>query len=164
MDMAAIAGAASALKAAYDLSKAALGAHDAAVIRAKISEMQGEISSALASAITAQTEQLALLKRVDELEKQVANRKAQDRELKRYELVELPPGVWIRRLKEGAAKPGEPIHPACPTCYGRREIQPLHRGETSSGVYDMTCKACGTVLRVGHFRASQLNYPTFPDA
>ena len=153
VDMTAITGAASTLKTAYDLGKAALSPHDAAVVKAKIAEMQGEISSALASAITAQTEQMALLKRVDELEKYLADRKAFDREMKRYELVELPPGILVRRLKESAAKPGEPIHCICPTCYGNGKNFPLHRGKTNQGQYDLTCHSCGTKLTAGDFVA-----------
>jgi hypothetical protein len=159
VDMAAIAGAASALKAAYDLSKAALSAHDAAVVRAKITEMQGEISSALASAITAQTDQMALLKRVDELEKNVADRKAWDREKRRYDLVQLPPGVWIRQLKESAAKPGEPVHPVCCNCYEQRKISPLQTSE-KLGTHYLTCNGCGATLELETHRRPplQLNY------
>lgn len=153
VDMAAITGAASALKTAYDLGKAALGAHDAAVVKAKISEMQGEIHSALSSAISAQTEQVALLKRVDKLEKQLADRKAFDRDMKRYELVELPPGIYIRQLKASAAAPGEPIHSICPTCHGNGKKFPLHKSEPNHGVYHLTCHSCGTKLSVGHFSA-----------
>jgi hypothetical protein len=69
VDMAAIASAATALRSAYELSKAALGVRDEAMIRAKVIEMQAEISSALAGAITAQTDQFAALDRVRELEK-----------------------------------------------------------------------------------------------
>lgn len=46
VDMTAITSAAGDLKAAYDLSKTAISVHDAAAIRAKVAEMQGEISSA----------------------------------------------------------------------------------------------------------------------
>src|SRR6266542_2735441 len=151
VDMAAIAGAAGALKSALDLAKTALGMRDPALIRAKISEMQGEISSALASAITAQTDQLAMLNRVGDLEKEVARFKAWDAEKDRYALEERPPGVFVWTLKQEAAKPGEPIHCICPTCYQRDKKSVLQAGETSHGAHELTCHECGTKLEVGHF-------------
>src|ERR1700676_1864317 len=99
IDMGAIVSAAGALKTAYDLSKAAIGLHDAALIRAKVTEMQGEISSALASAIEAQTAQMAMLKQVGDLEKEIANLKAWEDEKKRYALKKLDPGELVYSLK-----------------------------------------------------------------
>lgn len=123
VDMAAIAGTASALKAAYDLSKAAIGAHDAAAIRAKVSELQGEISSAIASAIAAQTDQLAMLKRVVDLEKEIADLEAWEAEKSRYELVRFDPGILVYSLKPDDEK-GEPPHYLCAACYtnGRKSF------------------------------------------
>jgi hypothetical protein len=116
VDMAAIASAAGALKTAYDLSKAAINAHDAAAIRAKVAEMQREISSALASAITAQTDQMAMLKRVGELEKEITDLKAWETEKAHYELKRFEPGVVVYSLKPDQAR-GEPAHELCPACY-----------------------------------------------
>ena len=81
VDMAAIAGAATSLKTAIDISKIALGLRDESLIRTKVLEMQGEISSALASAIAAQTDQLAILQRISDLEKEITQLKAWDAEL-----------------------------------------------------------------------------------
>ena len=86
VDMAAIAGAATSLKTAIDISKIALSLRDESLIRTKVLEMQGEISSALASAIAAQTDQLAILQRINDLEKEVAQLKAWDADKQRYEL------------------------------------------------------------------------------
>jgi hypothetical protein len=99
VDMSAIAGAAGALKSAYELSKAAVGLRDAALIREKVIEMQGEISSALAGAITAQTDELAMLKQVQALEAEVARLKAWEGEKPKYELVGLETGAVVYMLK-----------------------------------------------------------------
>jgi RNase P subunit RPR2 len=162
VDMAAIAGAASALKSAYDLSKAALSAHDHAVVRAKITEMQGEISAALASAITAQTEHMATLSRVRELEAELAERNAWDAERKRYRMERLPPGVLVYTLKEEMAEPDDIPHHICPTCYHRGKKSPLHSDAPGMGIHHLTCHECGTKLEIGHYQWPQMNYPEEP--
>lgn len=121
VDMAAIAGAASALKSAYDLSKAAIGLHDTAMMRAKVAEMQGEISSALASAIMAQTDQMAILQRVSDLEKQVADFEEWDREKDKYKLYHLGWVTYAYMLKPNT-RGSEPPHWVCTKCYSEREI------------------------------------------
>jgi hypothetical protein len=158
VDIAAIAGAASALKSAYDLSKAALSAHDDSVVRAKVSEMQGEISAALASAITAQTEHLAALDRVRDLERELAQLKAWEVEKQRYQMERLPPGVIVYTLKQEGVNAGEVPHSICPTCYHRGKKSLLHSDQPGNGVYNLTCHECGTSLHVGIFRPPEVNY------
>lgn len=149
IDMHALTSAATALKAAFDISKVALNLRDEAMIRAKVTEMQGEISAALASAISAQTDQMAMLERVRELEKEVAELEAWDTEKTRYELKEVGPGAFARCVKPDAKGP-DPIHCICPTCYKWRQAIPLQaqslavqrqRGDTSR-----KCPVCGTVV------------------
>ena len=93
VDMAAIAGAATSLKTAIDISKIALGLRDESLIRTKVLEMQGEISSALASAIAAQTDQLAILQRISDLEKEITQLKAWDAEKENYDLKPIARGT-----------------------------------------------------------------------
>lgn len=150
VDMHALASAATALKAAFDISKVALNLRDEAMIRAKVTEMQGEISAALASAITAQTDQMAMLERVRELEKEVANLKAWDAEKTRYELKEVGPGAFARCVKP-AAKGADPPHCICPTCYERRQAIPLQAPSWAvqrdrGGDTSRSCPACGTTV------------------
>jgi hypothetical protein len=142
VDMAAIASAAGALKTAYDLSKAAIGAHDAGAIRAKVAEMQGEISSALASAITAQTDQMAILKRVSDLEKEVADLKAWEAQKQRYHLKRFDPGVFVYSLKENDPS-GEPPHQICPACYENGKKQYLQATARTQGGHRVhACPGC----------------------
>jgi hypothetical protein len=148
VDMAAIAGAATALRSAYELSKAALGVRDEAMIRAKVIEMQAEISSALASAITAQTDQFAALDRVRELEKEVTELKAWDVEKSRYELKEVGPGAFARAVKPDA-RGSDPMHYICPTCYERGKktpLQALSLVEQRRGGDIRTCSTCKTAV------------------
>jgi hypothetical protein len=119
VDMAAIAGAASALKNAYDISKAALGLRDAALIQSKILEMQREISSALSSAITAQTDQMTMLQRIGALEKEVADFETWNAEKERYELKSLGYDCFAYMLKP-EARAAEPPHWICAHCFRNR--------------------------------------------
>lgn len=149
VDMAAIASATGALKTAYDLSKAAISAHDAGAIRAKVAEMQGEISSALASAITAQMDQLAMLNRVVSLEKEVAELKAWDAEKSRYQLEKFHPGVFVYGLKPEKAF-GEPLHQLCAACFtsGRKSLLQA-RTELKMRMRVRICPACKTEFAFG---------------
>jgi rRNA maturation protein Nop10 len=152
VDMAAIAGAASALKSALDIAKAALGMHDAALIRAKVTEMQGEISTALASAITAQTDQLAMLNRVNDLEKEVADLKAWDAEKQNYELKDLCAGSGsMAYVIKPDAQGSEPIHCLCAKCYQEGKKRFLQNtGERAPGAYGRLwrCPECGSPINV----------------
>jgi hypothetical protein len=149
VDMAAIASAASALKTAIDIGRTALGLRDTASIRTKVTEMQGEISSALASAIAAQQDQIAILKHVGELEKEIADLKTWEAEKRRYSLRELPPGVFVRALKPEMAG-GEPPHFICETCFQRGKKRILNSDEERNGIYHLKCHECDTTLRIGH--------------
>jgi hypothetical protein len=131
VDMAAIAAAASALKSAFDLSKTALSLRDATLLHGKITEMQGEISSALASAITAQTDQMAMLKRVSDLEKEITDLKAWETEKQRYELKAISYGAFAYVLKV-ETQGSEPPHQICAGCYQHSKKSILQRKARSS--------------------------------
>jgi hypothetical protein len=143
----------SAFKTMFDMAKGLKDINDAAIRNGAVIELQEQI-------LSAQTAQAALIQQISELEKEVADLKTWEGEKERYELVELPPGVWIRRLKESAAKAGEPIHPICCTCYEQRKISPLHASEPSMGVHHLTCNGCGAKLDVGRWQKPQANYST----
>ena len=116
VDLMAIAGLVSSLKAATDISKTMVGLRDAAMIQSKVIELQGVILAAQQSALSAQSDQFAMLERVRELEKQIAQLEAWDAEKAHYELRELSPGAFAYVLK-ASAKTGEPPHWLCAACY-----------------------------------------------
>lgn len=147
VDMAAIAGAATSLKTAIDISKIALGLRDESLIRTKILEMQGEISSALAGAIAAQTDQLVILKRVDDLEKEVAQLKAWNAEKQNYDLKPISRGTVAYMLKP-EMRGAEPPHWLCTHCYesGKREM--LQLAEEMSSIWIYQCPGCGGKISV----------------
>lgn len=157
VDMAAIGAAATALNTAINIAKAAVGLRDAEMIRAKVLEMQGEISSALASAIAAQTDQFAMLQRVQELEKEVARLKSWETEKERYELKKYAPGVFFYTLKESEAR-SEPIHSLCAKCYEDEKKSIVHvtgktlaREPTHFVLYAKRNSLFGAILRTPHY-------------
>ena len=99
-------------KAITDIAKSLIDAHDATIRREKSIELQREIIAAQQGALTAQTAQSSLLKRVGELEIEVADLKAWDTEKEKYQLIELRKSVarghgerWLTRRKKRQALP-----------------------------------------------------------
>lgn len=117
------------------------------MMRAKIIEMQGEISSALANAIAAQTDQMAMLQRVSDLEKEVANLKAWNAEKENYELQAIARGAVAYMLKPDA-RGSEPPHWLCTHCYenGKREM--LQPAAQASSVWVYRCQGCDSKISV----------------
>jgi hypothetical protein len=72
---------------------------------------------------SAQSDQFALLERVHELEQQVTDLKAWEKEKQRYELKQLAPGAFCYALKADASG-SEPPHRVCAACYqhGKKSI------------------------------------------
>lgn len=100
-----------ALQTAFNLAKGMKGLDTAVAVNSAVIELQENI-------ISAQHAQTALIKRVDELEKEVAGLKAWDGEKERYELKQLYRGPFAYILKEGK-EGGEDAHALCTNCYQR---------------------------------------------
>lgn len=149
------------LKAAAELAKLAVDARDAAVVRAKVIELQREIFAAQSNALTTQQEQFALLDRVRGLEKEVADLKAWDAETEKYQLTNvrhgpatLPlgeEGAFAYRLKNSGPS-GEPIHFLCAQCFQDRKKSILQGQKLFPGNCDvLVCQRCSnTIYVIGH--------------
>ena len=147
-DALAIAGMLQSFRAITDLGKALLGMRDAALIREKVIELNGEILSAQASALATQADQLALLKRVGELEKEVTDLKAWDAEKQKYELSQIVPGVFAYSLKKEAGIAGA-LHQICTHCYEDRRKSVLQREIRTPGrCVVLVCFTCGADLYI----------------
>ncbi len=149
VDMAAIAGLVTSLRAATDISKAMLGLRDAAMIQTKVIELQGIILSAQQSALSAQSDQFTALERIRELEKQLTDLEAWDTEKERYELKEVYPGAFARVLKP-TAHAGEPPHWLCTACYkrGQKAILQDHGRSPEKIETIYQCPECKNSIRV----------------
>jgi hypothetical protein len=112
----AITGALSGLKTAAEITQALLALKTDAIVSAKVSELNRAIFDLTGKLLSVQVEQSAQLRRVRDLEAQIAEFKHWEKEKKRYELKELVPGTLVYRVKPVAQK-GEPVHDLCPHCY-----------------------------------------------
>src|ERR1044071_2008400 len=140
-----------AVKAAFEIAKGLKDINDATIRNAAIIELQEKI-------LRAQEEQSALVDRTRELEQQLASFKIWETEKQRYQIRELPPGVFVYELKHDVAA-GEPPHYICQTCYQRAKKSILHADEPRNGLHHLICHECGTDLRVGHFRSTPMPRP-----
>lgn len=138
--------AATSLKTALDMTKAFLDVKGAVEVQGKVFELQRVILAAQQDTFTAQEAQAALLARVRDLEKQIADLQTWDREKERYELAELTTGVLAYRLKPQPEKT-EPDHWLCPNCFDSHKRSVLQKEQWSHGrLQVMVCNSCGAQL------------------
>jgi hypothetical protein len=146
VDMAAISGFATSMRAAVEITKAMINIRDANVMQTKIFELTREIMAAQSYAVEAQAAQSELLNRVRQLEEEKAKLETWNAEKGRYELKAIVPGVTVYALKEGM-EGGEEPHYLCPTCYNRGQKSILQRENRSVGrVVMQVCHECDTEL------------------
>jgi hypothetical protein len=159
VDMSAIAGALSALKGANDIAQAMIGLRDAAAFQSKLIEFQAKIIEANNKSFAAQDERFALLRQISDLESEVAALKAERSKLQRYELKDFGGSTFAYQLKEAEAD-GEPIHRACPNCYGKGNISILQFDfRTSAGQDRYECHSCNSKLEFGVRQQVAVNRP-----
>jgi len=143
MDMGSIGALIGSIATAGEIAKGMINLRDTAKIQEKVIELQGVIMSAQSSAMSAQTDQFALLDRVRKLEKEVADFKAWETEKQRYELKELRPGAFVYSLKE-ETRNAELPHYICANCYQRGQKSILQQETHMPGLVDLwACQACG---------------------
>lgn len=146
-DMGAIAAALSSLKAAKDIAESMIGLRDAAAFQGKLIEFQSKIIDANNAAFAAQDERSALLERIRELEKEVADFKAWEAEKQRYQLVAIAPNVVAYAIKE-SMRNSEPPHYICANCYNAGKKSYLNQITQGSRVDIYHCNSCGEKLNV----------------
>ena len=142
------------LKAVADIAKLMVNARDAAVVRAKALELQGEVIAAQASTLAAQAGQSVLLKRVNELETEVTELKEWNAEKEKYQLenVRRPtaPGgaAFAYAFKKPEGTPGT-MHHICPNCYEDRRKSILQGEHIEIGRVDLLfCHHCGLEINL----------------
>lgn len=149
VDISAIAGALSSFKAANDIAQAMVGLRDAAAFQSKLIEFQAKIIEANNNAFAANDERAALLQKITDLERKVASLEAQEGKLERYQLKDYGGNTFAYELKESEAG-SEPIHRACPNCYGERRISILQFDFMTINHKDKyTCASCKSTFEFG---------------
>ncbi|NEV78547.1 hypothetical protein DYI24_16015 [Rhodopseudomonas sp. BR0C11] len=159
VDVSTIAGALSAFKAANDIAQSMIGLRDAAAFNTKLIEFQSKIIEANNSAFAAQEERTALLSKIGELESEVTSLKAERTRLQRYKLKDFGGNTFAYELKESEAS-GEPIHRACPNCYGKGHISILQFSTHEYGQDHYKCLNCSSDFVFGVYVAPNYGPPT----
>lgn len=129
-----------AIKTAFDLTKAIKDLDDRTRRNEAVIDLQQKI-------LTAQEAQAALIKRIGELEEDLARMKTWEAEKQRYELKDLRLGFFAYIPKIGMEN-GEPPHAICANCYQRGLKSILHLNntlDTRERTWD--CPACKTKIR-----------------
>lgn len=167
MDIGSIASLATSLKTAGDITKAMIDLRDAQAMQTKVIDLNREIMTAQNSALAAYADQAAMLEKVRQLERRVADLEAWEREKERYELKDFGCGTFAYALKRGV-EGGEPFHRICANCYQQRRKALLQsHGNYSSGKEKVTCAACnsetflGCGNRGGHNPRASMDYDPF---
>jgi hypothetical protein len=138
-------------KSMMDVAKGLKDINDATVRNSVVIDLQEKI-------LSAQAQQMTLLERVSQLERQIADSQAWASEKARYQLQELPPGVFVFVLKSDMAN-GEPEHRLCATCFNNGKKSILQSFGQDQGLETILCPICKTDLTVGHFVPStQFSY------
>jgi len=140
----------SAFKTLFDTARSLKDMNDAVVRSAAVIELQEQILSARA-------QQIELIERVRELEREVAQFKTWETEKQRYKLKDFGQNTFAYELKPEAAN-DEPEHLICPQCYqtGRKSIlqfegRDVHQRES------YRCFSCKTRLDLGVVRHRDLS-------
>lgn len=138
------------LNAASDLAQGLMKLRDLTQLGGVVVKLNAEILAAQRGALTAQQNEATMAEEIRELKAQIVSFETWDTEKKRYQLQELPPGVFVYTLKPEMAA-GEPSHRICETCYQRGKKSILHAGEPGNGLQDFKCHECKTTFHTGIF-------------
>jgi hypothetical protein len=154
VDITAIAGAMSSLKAFKDLAEAMIGLRDAEAFQQKRFELQAIVIDAQNSIFTLQEERTAAVKRIEELEQKIAAVEQWQTEKERYHLKAIEAGSFAYTLKREVAFT-DVAHWLCANCYEQGKKSILQR--TADRVYNRNdgelrswrCAICTSEILVG---------------
>jgi len=161
MDMGTIAAAANSLKVAGDIATGLISLKTMSEVQAKAIELNQKLITAQHDIFSANAAQSALVQRVSDLEKQIAQMKAWDEQKKRYKLTNPwdgnPALVYALRA---SYKEAEAAHWICTKCYddGRRSI--LQPQKDKTGFMLLTCPTCKAEIHTGWRGIGAAEYAT----
>lgn len=155
-DLTAVVGVLTSLRNAVELTKDFLKVRDA-TMKGKVADLQGEIYTARASALSAQATQAELIDEIASMKKQIAEFSTWEGEKQRYQLKEIAPGAFAYVLKPDAGG-GQPPHWICANCYQHRHTSILQGAGQTHWATTYTCPQCAASIRV----AKPANGPSGP--
>jgi Zn finger protein HypA/HybF involved in hydrogenase expression len=139
-----------AVKTAFDLAKALKDMDNAAARNAAVIELQEKI-------LTAQQAQAALVERIGELEKEVADFEKWEADKENYDLKLVYEDTFAYARKPIAGTTTPP-HFICASCYEHRKKSILQRADSAH----VFCPECKTKIRFDSVAAKSFNRPINP--
>lgn len=146
-DISAISAALSSFNALKNIAQTMIGLHDTQTLQAKVIDFNSAILDAQTKIFLVNEERTALLERIGDLEKEVANLEAWETTKNRYELKRTDGRGLAWSLKENADN-SEPPHQICTKCYEEQKrsiLQPKPRSIAAiqhGGWAMLICPAC----------------------
>ena len=123
-------------KVALDIAKGMRSLKGEAAVNSAVIEIQRNV-------LEAQQGLSASLKRIEELQSEIARLKDWSADKTRYELVDTGQGSLAYQLKDGA-QPAEPSHYICPQCYQESQKSILKHETLPVGrAHTLVCHRCG---------------------
>ena len=135
------------LKSANETVKGLIEIRDTAKFGNAIIELQAQIMTAQQGAFAAQARESALAEEVRDLKARMAELEAWDAEQEKYELTEVPPGVFVFALKE-SEQSSEPAHWICANCFQHHQKSLLQRSGVRSRRRIYHCANCSNEIEV----------------
>jgi hypothetical protein len=146
-DLSAIGAALTSFNTLKNIAQTMMGLHDVKALQAKVIEFNNAIIEAQTKIFLVNEERTALLERISNLEKDVADLEAWETAKQRYELKQTSSGGLAWFLKADAQPPEQP-HKICTKCYEDRKrsiLQP--KGRSGAAMHlgiaaTLYCPAC----------------------
>lgn len=150
-----ISGVLASLQAAKEIAESLINLRGAEASQSKILELQARFLEAQQAAFSAQQHLSALVDRVAELEKEIAQLKAWNCEKERYALKAIGNGAFAYLVKPEAAL-AEPVHALCANCYGNHKKSILQsNGEVQWTSHAWVCPSCKAAVKANKSAVSQ---------
>lgn len=154
IEASAISAAFTSLKTIKDMAEAMITLRDAQTMQPKFLELNAKIAEAQEAIFSVNNERAALIERIHDFEKEIADIKAWDAEKSRYELKKISEytAIFAYSLKQ-EEQTTEPAHHICANCYEHRQKSILQFEKRYPGACDVfVCHSCGSELYAIGFR------------
>lgn len=145
IDMTSISAAYTGLTAVKDIAVGLVNLKTIADVQAKSVELNEKIIAAQNHIFAAQASQSALISKVSELEKEIADIKAWDETKQQYALTTTRGGSFAYALKK-ERNPTEPAHWICANCYQDCKKSILQSGQIVLRIRHYKCHRCDSEI------------------
>lgn len=158
-DMASVTAAYGSLKALTQIAKGLISLKSLAEVQSVAIELNEKIIAAHQDLISVNEQQAAMIKRIGELEGQIAAMKDWDTEKQRYKLASPASGAVVYALKRAMSN-GEPPHYLCANCYkqGKQSFLNDLPSKRTNQWNEWVCPTCGSSARTGYSDAVRMKY------